>query len=188
MTLVHGWTPNSIRAWCVLRNEGEEQSPCVPVLGTRSGGPSSITPQELRYWRVIYDEHHQKCKLRRGSAGWLPQERLSMSQWCSQGWEVTVHMMSSPGGFSVSSGPGEDSRRALGWTPLLRTPNSGLWVFRGVSRGEQLLAALVSSVDWVVRGIYRTAWAVTPHCRCSYACGRWVAVGPQTGERSWELL
>ena len=27
-----------------------------------------------------------------------------------------------------------------------------------------------------------------PRCRCSYAYGRWVAVGPQTGERSWELL
>ena len=53
---------------------------------------------------------------------------------------------------------------------------------------EQLLAALVSSVDWVVRSTYCTAWAVTPRCRCPYAYGRRVAVGPQTGERSWELL
>ena len=49
---------------------------------------------------------------------------------------------------------------------------------------EQLLAALVSSVDWVARGTYRTAWAVSPRCCCSYAYGLEVAVGPQTGERS----
>ena len=38
------------------------------------------------------------------------------------------------------------------------------------------------------RGTYRTAWAVAPRCRCSYAYGRRVAVGPQTGARSWEFL
>ena len=59
-------------------------------------------------------------------------------------------------------------------------------VFRLALRREQLLAALVSSVDWVARGTNRTAWAVSP--RCSTAYGRRVAVGPQTGERSWELL
>ena len=58
----------------------------------------------------------------------------------------------------------------------------------GAVRAKQLLAALVSSVDSVVRGTHRTAWAVTPRCRCPYAYGRGVAVGPQTGERSWELL
>ena len=59
---------------------------------------------------------------------------------------------------------------------------------QGALRGEQLLATLVSTVDWVVRGTYRTAWAVEPRCLCSYAYGRRVAVGPQTGARSWELL
>ena len=55
-------------------------------------------------------------------------------------------------------------------------------------RGEQLLAALVSSVDCVVKSTYRTAWAANPRCRCPYAYGSGLAVGPQTGERSWELL
>ena len=50
--------------------------------------------------------------------------------------------------------------------------SSGVWLFRGALQGEQILAALVSSVDWVVRGTYRTAWAVAPRCRCSYAYGR----------------
>ena len=43
-------------------------------------------------------------------------------------------------------------------------------------------------MDWVLRGTYRTAWAVEPRCLCSYAYGRRVAVGPHTGCRSWELL
>ena len=90
--------------------------------------------------------------------------------------------------YPVSTGPGEPLRTALGWTPLLCTPSSGVWLFRGAVRGEQLLAALVSSVDWVPRGTYRTAWAVEPRCLCSYAYGRRVAVGPHTGCRSWELL
>ena len=99
-----------------------------------------------------------------------------------------MHMMPSAGKSPESPGPGEDCRRLRGWTPLLRTQHSGGWVLREAVRGEQLLAALVSSVDWVVRGTCRTAWAVTPRCRCPYTYGRTVAVGPQTGECSWELL
>ena len=57
----------------------------------------------------------------------------------------------------VSPGPGEPLRSWLGWTPLLRTPSSGVWLFREAVRGEQLLAALVSTVDWVFRGFL-------PHC------------------------
>ena len=95
--------------------------------------------------------------------------------------------MKSPERFLEPLGPGEHFWGALGWTLLLRTQNSGAWVFRGALRREQLLAALVSSVDWVARDTYRTAWAVSPRC-CSHAYGRGVAVGPQTGERSWELL
>ena len=104
------------------------------------------------------------------------------------GCEVVSTIMRVSEWYPVSTGPGEPLRTALGWTPLLRTPSSGVWLFRGAVRGEQLLAALVSSVDWVPRGTYRTAWAVEPRCLCSYAYGRRVAVGPHTGCRSWELL
>ena len=103
----------------------------------------------------------------------------------ARGWELTVHTMPSTGRALESLGPGEHSRRLLGWTPLLRTQDSGCWVFRGALRGEQLFAALVSSVDWVVRGTYRTAW-VTPRCRCSQAYGWGVDVGPHTRGRSWD--
>ena len=65
---------------------------------------------------------------------------------------------------SVSTGPGEPLRSWSGWTPLLHTPSSGVWLFRGALRGQQLLAALVFTVSWVVRGTYRTAWAVEPRC------------------------
>ena len=106
----------------------------------------------------------------------------------ARGCEVLSTIMQTHEWSSVSTGPGEPLRSWLGWTPLLRTPSSGVWLFRGAVRGEQLLAALVSTVDWVTRGTYRTAWAVEPRCLCSYAYGRRVAVGPQTGARSWELL
>ena len=99
-----------------------------------------------------------------------------------------MSMLQTPEWFSKLPGPREPLRSALGWTPLLYTPSSGVWLFLEALRGEQLLAALVSSFDWVVRGTYRTAWAVAPRCRCSYAYGRRVAVGPQTGERSCEFL
>ena len=104
------------------------------------------------------------------------------------GCEVVSTIMRNSEWSPVSTGPGELLRTALGWTPLLRTPSSGVWLFRGAVRGEQLLAALEFSVDWVVRGTYRTACAVEPRCHCSYAYGRRIAVGPHTGCRSWELL
>ena len=59
----------------------------------------------------------------------------------------------SPERFPEPPGPGEHFRRVLGWAPLLRTQNSGVCVFRAALRGEQLLAALVSSVDWVARAL-----------------------------------
>ena len=66
--------------------------------------------------------------------------------------EVVSTIMQTHAWSSVSTGPGEPLRSWLGWTPLLRTPSSGVWLFRGALREEQLLAALVSTVDWVARG------------------------------------
>ena len=43
------------------------------------------------------------------------------------------------------------------WTATTTTTTTtqfGVWLFRGALQGEQLLAALVSSVDWVTRGTY----------------------------------
>ena len=37
---------------------------------------------------------------------------------------------------SESTGPGEPLRSWLGWTPLLHTPSSGVWLFRGAVRGS----------------------------------------------------
>ena len=92
--------------------------------------------------------------------------------------------------YPVSPGPGELLRSGLGWTPLLRSPSSGVWLFRGALTGrEQLLAALVSTVDWVVTGLLPHSMGGSDRAViCSYAYGRRVAVGPQSGARSWELL
>ena len=68
-------------------------------------------------------------------------------------------MLQTPEWCSMLLGLGEPLRCWLGWTTLLHTLTSGVWVFLWALRGEQLLAALVSS-DWVVWGTYRTAWAV----------------------------
>ena len=108
------------------------------------------------------------------------------------GCEVTVHMMPSAGRFPESPGPGRDCRRLQGWTPFLRTQYSGVWVLRGALRGEQLLDALVSSVDWVVRGTHCTAWAVTPRCRSPYAYGRELLLGHERvdapGNDLWKAI
>ena len=70
-------------------------------------------------------------------------------------------------------------RILFGWSRLLYTASSGIWIFRGALRGSQVLPALASCFEWVVRGTYRTAWAVQPCCRCSYSYGNGPAVGPQ---------
>ena len=48
---------------------------------------------------------------------------------------------------------------------------------------------LIGAVDWVRKGSYHTAWAISGGslCTCSYAYGRGPAVGPHTGERCWPL-
>ena len=78
-------------------------------------------------------------------------------------------------------------RILFGWSRLLYTASTGIWIFRGALRGSQVLPALVSCFDWVVRGTYRTAWAVQPCCRCSYSYGNGPAVGPQISG-NWEFL
>ena len=129
----------------------------------------------LRSWRIIFDGRREvwKWKCRVVTSRWAVSETVDVAG----GWEVTVHMMPSAGRSPESPGPGEDCRRLQGRTTLLRTQYSGGWVLQEALRAKQLLAALVSSVDWVVRGTYRTAWAVTPRCRCPHGYGRGVAVG-----------
>ena len=51
------------------------------------------------------------------------------------GCEVVSTIMRVSEWYPVSPGPGEPLRTALGWTPLLRTPSSGVWLFRGAVRG-----------------------------------------------------
>ena len=78
-------------------------------------------------------------------------------------------------------------RILFGWSRLLYSASSGIWIFRGALRGSQVLPALVSCFDWAVKGTYRTAWAVQPCCRCSYSYGNGPAVGPQVSG-NWEFL
>ena len=52
------------------------------------------------------------------------------------GCEVVSTLLQTHEWSSVSPGPGEPLRSWLGWTPLLRTPSSGVWLFRGAVQGE----------------------------------------------------
>ena len=70
-------------------------------------------------------------------------------------------------------------RILFGWSRLLYTASSGFWIFRGALRGSQVMPAIASCFDWVVRGTYRPDWAVQPCCRCSCSYGNGPAVGPE---------
>ena len=78
-------------------------------------------------------------------------------------------------------------RILFGWSRLLYTASSGIWIFRGALWGPQVLPALVSCFDWVVGGTYRAVWAAQPCCRCSYSYGNGPAVEPQVSG-NWEFL
>ena len=87
-------------------------------------------------------------------------------------------------------GLGRVIRNMFGWSQLEKTVRSGVWLFRGALRGENLFSSLCAAGDWVRKGSYHTAWAVPgdSSCTCSYAYGRGPAIGPHTGRRCWPLL
>ena len=97
----------------------------------------------------------------------------------AEGCKVTVSAVYLPKKRPGPPAAGPLYRILFGWSRLLYTASSGIWIFRGALRGSQVLPALASCFDWVVRGTYRTAWAVQPCCRCSYSYGNGPAVGPQ---------
>ena len=126
-----------------------------------------------------------------GSARLADYPRWAPKRWPVDAWECRV--VNSPfveaRKFVLAGGcTWEPLRSWIGWTPLLHTPSSGVWLFRGVLRGSSFLLRLCPQWTGSFRGTYRTAWAGALRCLCSYACGRRAAVGPHTGARSWELL
>ena len=114
-----------------------------------------------------------------------------------EAWEGRIFTCSRPTSWDVSVAEGckvtvsavylPKKRPGLGWSRLLYTASSGIWIFRGALRGSQVMPALASCFDWAVRGTYRTAWAVQPCCRCSYSYGNGPAVGPQVSE-NWSFF
>ena len=54
----------------------------------------------------------------------------------ADGCEVETTMLQTPEWFSKLLGPGEPLRSWLGWTPLLHTASSGVWIFRGGVAGR----------------------------------------------------
>ena len=105
----------------------------------------------------------------------------------AEGCKVTVSAVYLPKKRPGPPAAGPLYRILFGWSRLLYTASSGIWIFRGALRGSQVMPALASCFDWVVKGTYRTAWAVQPCCRCSYSYGNGPAVGPQVSG-NWEFL
>ena len=106
------------------------------------------------------------------------------------GCAVRVACPSCPDYYPEPPGPGIVIRNMLGWSQLEKTERSGVWLFRGALRGENLFSSLCAAGDWVIKGSYHTAWSVPgdSSCTCSYAYGRGPAIGPHTGRRCWPLL
>ena len=125
-------------------------------------------------------------------AGILQKQGLRISQEVEivPGCAAVVARPSCPDHSPEPLGPGRVIRNMLGWSQLEKTAGSGVWLFRGALRGENLVSSLVAAGDWVRKGSYHTAWSVPcgSSCICSYAYGRGPAIGPHTGERCWPLL
>ena len=59
-----------------------------------------------------------------------------------------------------------------------QTPGAQLWLFRGALSGNSAVFAFAAFANWVKKGSFLTAWAVSPlsSCRCSYSSGQGKAV------------
>ena len=101
------------------------------------------------------------------------------------GCAVKVACPSCPDYSLEPPGTGRVIRNMLGWSKLEKTARSGVWLFRGALKGKNLHSSSCAVRDWVKKGSYRTAWAVTceSSCTCSYANGHGPAIGPHTGKR-----
>ena len=73
-------------------------------------------------------------------AGLLMNQGLRISQEVEivQGCAFLVACHSCPVNSPVSPGPGRVPRNMLGWSQLEKTVGSGVWLFRGALRGENL--------------------------------------------------
>ena len=116
--------------------------------------------------------------------------RFSQEEEIVPGCAVTVARPSCLDDSPEPPGPGRIIRNMFGWSQLEKTVRSGVRLFRGALRGENLFSSLCAAGDWVKKGSYHTAWSVPcdSSCTCSYAYGRGSAVGPHTGRRCWPLL
>ena len=84
------------------------------------------------------------------------------------GCAVTVRCPSCLSNTSVSPEPGSVTRNMLGWSQMEKTVGSGVWLFRGALKWEN-----VSSLSAAGDG---------------NAYGQGAAIGPPIGERCWPLL
>ena len=116
--------------------------------------------------------------------------RFSQEKEIVQECAVVVACPSCPDNSPEPPGQGSIIRNMLGWSQLVKTAWSGVWLFRSAFEGENLFSSLAVAGDWERKGSYHTAWSVPcdSSCSCSYAYVRGPAFGPQSGRRCWSLL
>ena len=114
-------------------------------------------------------------------AGLLQKQGLRFSQEVEivPGCAVTVNCPSCPDNSLVSPGPGRVIRNMLGWSLMEKTNESGVWLFQGALKAENLFSSLFAAGDWVKKGSYLTAWSVP--CGSSYTCSYAYKHGPAIG-------
>ena len=66
---------------------------------------------------------------------------------------VSVACPSCPDYSPEPPGPGRIIRNMLGWSQLEKTASSGVWLFWGALRGENLFSSLCAAGDWFKEGI-----------------------------------
>ena len=89
------------------------------------------------------------------------EEKLSKTVLVAEGCEVTVPVLSVPDHYSKSPGQVKNFRNQLGWSTLLRTETSGVWVFWGDCGVSRLLLRL-----------YRRLTGLIEACTAQH--GRWI--------------
>ena len=50
----------------------------------------------------------------------------------------------------------------MGWSLMEKTARSGVWLFAGALSGNSAVFAFAAFANWVKKGSFLTAWAVSP--------------------------
>ena len=104
--------------------------------------------------------------MRRGKVAFPPVLDPSLGMFRSLKGVVTVSAVYHPKKDTQASCAWASLQVLFGWSRLLYTSSSGVWIFRGALKGSQVLPALVSCFDWALAAqLGRYSRVVAAHTR-----------------------